>query len=93
MGTIKVFGGKRHVSATHIRPITDGNEVQHHLLKALYVSLILRGGTPGNVRDPSFSLVVALDNVQDRPRKLLAPAMTTMPERLLAGLISRRGHI
>ncbi|WVO18939.1 uncharacterized protein IAS62_000213 [Cryptococcus decagattii] len=48
MGTIKVFGGKRHVSATHIRPITDANEVQHHLLKALYVSLILRGGAPGN---------------------------------------------
>lgn len=93
MGTIKVFGGKRHVSATHIRPITDGNEVQHHLLKALYVSLILRGGTPGNVRDSSFSLIVALDNIQDRPRKLLAPTMTTMPERLLAQLTSLPGRI
>lgn len=97
MGTIKVFGGKRHVSATHIRPITDANEVQHHLLKALYVSLILRGGAPGSVRDfflvLLFSLVVALDNIQGRPRKLLAPAMITMPERLLARLTNRPGRI
>ncbi|WVR06489.1 hypothetical protein IAU60_003520 [Kwoniella sp. DSM 27419] len=47
MGSIKMFGGKRHVSATHIRPITDLNEVHHHLLKALYVSLTLRGASSG----------------------------------------------
>lgn len=47
MGTIRTFGGKRHVSATHIRPITDHNEVYHHLLKALYVSLVLRHGGAG----------------------------------------------
>ncbi|WVW84856.1 hypothetical protein I302_106891 [Kwoniella bestiolae CBS 10118] len=46
MGSIKMFGGKRHISATHIRPITDFNEIHHHLLKALYVSL-LRGATTG----------------------------------------------
>ncbi|WWC96252.1 hypothetical protein V866_003119 [Kwoniella sp. B9012] len=47
MGSIKMFGGKRHISATHIRPITDFNEIHHHLLKALYVSLQLRGATTG----------------------------------------------
>nr|ODN89827.1 hypothetical protein L204_06103 [Cryptococcus depauperatus CBS 7855] len=44
-GTIKIFGGKRHVSANNIRRIEDPNEIQHHLLKALYVSLIHRGAT------------------------------------------------
>ncbi|ODO05119.1 replication factor A2 [Cryptococcus wingfieldii CBS 7118] len=48
MGTIKSYNNKRHVSATHVRPITDPNEIQHHLLKALHVSLLLRGGTSGN---------------------------------------------
>ncbi|WRT67934.1 uncharacterized protein IL334_004908 [Kwoniella shivajii] len=47
MGSIKMFGGKRHISATHIRPITDHNEIHHHFLKALYVSLSLRGATSG----------------------------------------------
>ncbi|KAK8858736.1 hypothetical protein IAR55_002965 [Kwoniella newhampshirensis] len=47
MGSIKMFGGKRHVSATHIRPISDHNEVYHHMLKSLYVSLTLRGGSVG----------------------------------------------
>ncbi|WVQ96494.1 hypothetical protein IAU59_003599 [Kwoniella sp. CBS 9459] len=47
MGSIKMFGGKRHVSATHIRRITDHNEVYHHLLKSLYVSLSMRGASSG----------------------------------------------
>ncbi|KAL1413150.1 Replication factor A protein 2 [Vanrija albida] len=49
-GTIKVFGGKRHVSAQHIRPVTKHDEVYHHLLKALYVSQSFRNpnGATGN---------------------------------------------
>jgi len=47
LGSLKVFGGKRHVSATHVRLITDPNEVAHHLLKATWVSLSLRGATEG----------------------------------------------
>ncbi|RSH90941.1 replication factor A protein 2 [Saitozyma podzolica] len=50
LGTIKSFNNKRHVSATHIRPITDHNEVYHHFLKALYVSLSLRN--PGGAIAP-----------------------------------------
>ncbi|GMK53980.1 hypothetical protein CspeluHIS016_0105660 [Cutaneotrichosporon spelunceum] len=42
IGTIKVFGGKRHVSAQTVRPIEDHNEVYHHFLKALQVSLSIR---------------------------------------------------
>ncbi|WWC88544.1 uncharacterized protein L201_003455 [Kwoniella dendrophila CBS 6074] len=47
MGSLKMFGGKRHISATHIRPITDFNEIHNHFLKALYVSLSLRGASTG----------------------------------------------
>ncbi|TXT09750.1 uncharacterized protein COLE_03684 [Cutaneotrichosporon oleaginosum] len=42
IGTIKVFGGKRHISAQMIRPIEDHNEVYNHFLKALQVSLSIR---------------------------------------------------
>lgn len=49
MGLPKFFGGKRHVSATHVRVIEDPNEVYHHLLKALYVSLQLRNPGGGNM--------------------------------------------
>jgi len=55
MGTIKVFGNKKHVAATHIRPIKDHNEVFNHILRAVYVTLSLRN--PGGVRSPrSFIL-------------------------------------
>ena len=49
MGSIKVFGGKRHVSANHVRAITNHDEVFNHLLKALWVSLSIRnpGGPIG----------------------------------------------
>lgn len=58
MGTIKFFGGKRHVSATHVRLVEDANEVYHHMLKSLYVSLQLRnpGGGMGGKVQVSFQM-------------------------------------
>lgn len=50
MGLPKFFGGKRHISATHIRVIEDPNEIYHHMLKSLYVSLQLRGGSSNPVK-------------------------------------------
>jgi hypothetical protein len=47
LGSLKVFGGKRHISATHVRLITDPNEIAHHALKAQWVSLSLRGASEG----------------------------------------------
>jgi len=44
IGTIKVFGGKRHISAQHIHAVEDHNEVFRHLLKALQVTLTYRNG-------------------------------------------------
>ncbi|ORX37236.1 hypothetical protein BD324DRAFT_650842 [Kockovaella imperatae] len=50
LGSIKVFGGKRQISATHIRPITNHDEVFNHLLKAVYVSMTVRypNGVPND---------------------------------------------
>lgn len=45
-GKIKSFG-KRHVVAHVIRPITDFNEVNYHLLEATSVHLQLTRGAPG----------------------------------------------
>lgn len=45
-----MFGGKRHISAQHIRAVEDHDEVYHHLLKSTYVSLSLRN--PGGVAAP-----------------------------------------
>ncbi|KAI5868476.1 replication protein A, subunit RPA32 [Durotheca rogersii] len=47
-GRLKSFGNKRHVGAHIIKPVTDFNEVNYHLLEATYVHLFFtRGGAPG----------------------------------------------
>ena len=46
-GKIKSFG-KRHVVAHVVRPITDMNEVNYHLLEATAVHLQLTRGAPGD---------------------------------------------
>lgn len=46
-GRLKAFNNKRHVGAHVIRPVTDLNEVQYHMLEATAVHLhVLRGGPP-----------------------------------------------
>ncbi|KAH6856544.1 hypothetical protein B0I37DRAFT_412462 [Chaetomium sp. MPI-CAGE-AT-0009] len=46
-GQLKSFNGKRHVGAHFIRPIQDFNEVNYHLLEAVYVHLQLTKGAGG----------------------------------------------
>jgi len=71
MGSIKTFGGKRHISATHIRLITNHDEVYHHLLKALYISLNFRypyGGVSCLLRSVSPRLTICrAEAVEQRP--------------------------
>ncbi|KAI2606898.1 replication protein A, subunit RPA32 [Hypoxylon fragiforme] len=46
-GRLRSFGNKEHVGAHVMRPVTDFNEINYHLLEATYVHLFLtRGGAP-----------------------------------------------
>ncbi|KZF23127.1 replication protein A, subunit RPA32 [Xylona heveae TC161] len=49
-GKLKSFSGKRHVGAHIIRPITDHNEVQYHLLEATAVHLFFTRGPPEQLK-------------------------------------------
>lgn len=46
-GKLKEFNTKRHVAPQTIRPITDFNEINHHLLSATAVHLYFTRGLPG----------------------------------------------
>jgi replication factor A2 len=46
-GKLKSFNNKRHVGAHVIKPVTDFNEVNYHLLEATYVHLFFTKGAPG----------------------------------------------
>jgi replication factor A2 len=45
-GRLKAFNNKRHVGAHVIRPITDYNEINYHLLEATAVHLFFTRGPP-----------------------------------------------
>jgi len=45
-GRVKQFNNKRHVGAHIIRPITDYNEINYHLLEATAVHLFFTRGPP-----------------------------------------------
>lgn len=46
-GRLKSFGGKRHITAHMIRPVSDFNEVNYHMLEATYVHLFFTREAPG----------------------------------------------
>ncbi|KAG1756689.1 replication protein A subunit RPA32 [Suillus paluster] len=45
-GTLKMFGSKRYVNATHIRPVKSSHEIYFHLLEAMTVTLTWAKGAP-----------------------------------------------
>ncbi|OAL37595.1 hypothetical protein AYO20_03102 [Fonsecaea nubica] len=49
-GRLKAFNNKRHVGAHIIRPITDYNEINYHLLEATAVHLFFTRGPPPNAQ-------------------------------------------
>jgi replication factor A2 len=50
-GRLKAFNNKRHVGAHIIRPITDYNEINYHLLEATAVHLFFTRGPPNAQTD------------------------------------------
>jgi replication factor A2 len=65
-GKLKSFSNKRHVGATFVRPISDLNEISHHLLEATLVHLHLsRGpvaGTKGGVSNNGGAMDTSMGN-------------------------------
>ncbi|KAF9484720.1 replication protein A, subunit RPA32 [Pholiota conissans] len=47
-GSLKSFGKKKYINATHIRNITDPHEIYFHILEAITVCLIVERGPPSN---------------------------------------------
>ncbi|EMR08743.1 hypothetical protein PNEG_02917 [Pneumocystis murina B123] len=48
IGQLKSFNNKRHIYAHHIRPISDLNEVQYHILETTAIHLYFTRGPPQN---------------------------------------------
>ncbi|KAL2761152.1 hypothetical protein ACRALDRAFT_2093040, partial [Sodiomyces alcalophilus JCM 7366] len=51
-GRLKSFNNKRNVGAYFLRPITDYNEVNYHLLESTYVHLYITRGPIGGSKPP-----------------------------------------
>jgi replication factor A2 len=49
-GKMKSFNNKRHVGATFVRPISDFNEISHHLLEATVAHLYFTRGPLSNAK-------------------------------------------
>ncbi|KAG5635535.1 hypothetical protein H0H81_010947 [Sphagnurus paluster] len=70
-GTLKTFGSKRYINATHIRVATDPHEVYFHILEAIYVTLMVDRGL---VRRPPFSSLRILKQIQSSSRSNMSIA-------------------
>lgn len=46
IGHLKVFSKQRSITAFHLKPITDFNEVSHHLAEVMYAHLSSTKGLP-----------------------------------------------
>lgn len=89
-GRLKAFNAKRHVGAHVIRPITDKNEINHHLLEATYVHLYFTRGppeqfssdpaaaNPNNLQTDSY----ATNNNQANPTSKALPHMSVAARRV-----------
>jgi len=58
-GRLRAFNNKRHVDAHVIRPLTDYNEIQYHLLEATYVHLYFTRGPPEQFADGAKGALAA----------------------------------
>ncbi|KAF2085137.1 replication factor A2 [Saccharata proteae CBS 121410] len=89
-GKLRVYGGKRHVGAHIIRPVTDLNEVSYHLLEATAVHLYFtrgplngdakpatNGGYDNKQQQQAGNTGGALSNLSSAARKIYECLKTT----------------
>ena len=85
-GKLKEFNNKRHVGAHVIRPITDYNEINYHLLEATAVHLFFTRGPPpskdGQQSTGTANGAQAGNEINGRP----VPNMTPLARRLYNAL-------
>jgi replication factor A2 len=53
-GTLKMFGSKRYINATYLRPCADPHELYFHLSEAMTVDLIFERGMVNTCHSRSF---------------------------------------
>ena len=50
IGTIKAYGGRQYINASHIRKVTDFHELLFHALEACAVTLTLERGPVSRIQ-------------------------------------------
>lgn len=88
-GRLKAFNNKRHVGAHVIRPITDMNEVNFHLLESTAVHLFFTRGPPhaaGGAQGEAAATNGAAAGGADGANGRALPSMSPMARRLYNSL-------
>ncbi|KAI8998628.1 replication protein A subunit RPA32 [Trametes punicea] len=57
LGSLKVFGNKRYITATHIKPCKGADELFFHILEAATVTLIFERGPPPRPSEGAHALM------------------------------------
>ncbi|KAI0362110.1 replication protein A subunit RPA32 [Trametes cingulata] len=57
LGSLKVFGNKRYITATHIKPCKSADELFFHILEAATVTLIFERGPPPRPSEGAHALM------------------------------------
>jgi replication factor A2 len=85
-GRLKAFNNKRHVGAHVIRPITDYNEINYHLLEATAVHLFFTRGPPMSKDGQRTGGVTNGDGAGDERNGRAMPKMTPVARSLYDAL-------
>ena len=58
IGHIKTFNKQMNVTAFHIKPISDYNEITHHLAEVIFIHLATTRGVPVVSRTRTINIIV-----------------------------------
>ncbi|KAI0928429.1 hypothetical protein AcW1_005676 [Taiwanofungus camphoratus] len=86
MGSMKSFGNKKYINATHLRRIQDPTEVQFHFLEAMTVTLIFQKGPPPRPGETAQVQTGAISNGLAGSSAYTAQSSTTVSNDQFANL-------